>query len=91
MLLDSMPSEYDLSTDNVTKVTGWIQRAVANKMWVIIFWHRGDETDPNTGAPNSISVPSSVIQGVVNYILQNGVHVVTDSEGLVIENLNAQE
>jgi peptidoglycan/xylan/chitin deacetylase (PgdA/CDA1 family) len=91
LLLDSMPSEYDLGTDNVTTVTGWIQRAVANKMWVIILWHRVDETDPNTGAPNPISVPSSVIQGVVNYIVQNGVHVVTDSEGLVIENLNAQQ
>jgi len=91
LLLDSMPSEYDLGTDNVTTVTGWIQQAVANKMWVIILWHRVDETDPNTGAPNPISVPSSVIQGVVNYIAQNGVHVVTDSEGLVIENLNAQQ
>jgi len=90
LLLDSMPSEYDLGTDNITTVTGWIQQAVANKMWVIILWHRVDETDPNTGAPNPISVPSSVIQGVVNYIVQNGVHVVTDSEGLVIENLNAQ-
>jgi hypothetical protein len=85
------PSEYDLGTDNVTTVTGWIQQAVANKMWVIILWHRVDETDPNTRAPNPISVPSSVIQGVVNYIVQNGVHVVTDSEGLVIENLNAQQ
>lgn len=33
--LDSMPSEYDLGTDNVTSVTGWIQQAAANKMWVI--------------------------------------------------------
>jgi peptidoglycan/xylan/chitin deacetylase (PgdA/CDA1 family) len=90
LLLDSMPSEYDLGTDNVTTITGWIQQAVANKMWVIILWHRVDETDPNTGAPNPISVPSSVIQGVVNYIVQNGVHVITDSEGLVVENLNAQ-
>jgi peptidoglycan/xylan/chitin deacetylase (PgdA/CDA1 family) len=90
LLLDSMPSEYDLGTDNVATVTGWIQQAVANKMWVIILWHRVDETDPNTGAPNPISVPSTVIQGVVNYIVQNGVHVVTDSEGLVVENLNAQ-
>jgi peptidoglycan/xylan/chitin deacetylase (PgdA/CDA1 family) len=91
LLLDSMPSEYDLGTDNVATVTGWIQQAVANKMWVIILWHRVDETDPNTGAPNPISVPSTVIQGVVNYIVQNGVHVVTDSEGLVVENLNAQQ
>jgi peptidoglycan/xylan/chitin deacetylase (PgdA/CDA1 family) len=90
LLLDSMPSEYDLGTDNVQTVTGWIQQAVANKMWVIILWHRVDETDPGTGAPNPISVPSPVIQGVVNYIVANGVHVVTDSEGLVIENLNAQ-
>jgi hypothetical protein len=42
LLLDSMPSEYDLSTDNVVTFTGWIQRAVANKMWVIILWHRVD-------------------------------------------------
>jgi len=91
LLLDSMPSEYDLGTDNVATVTGWIQQAVANKMWVIILWHRVDEIDPNTGAPNPISVPSTVIQGVVNYIVQNGVHVVTDSEGLVVENLNAQQ
>jgi len=91
LLLHSMPSEYDLGTDNVATVTGWIQQAVANKMWVIILWHRVDETDPNTGAPSPISVPSTVIQGVVNYIVQNGVHVVTDSEGLVVENLNAQQ
>jgi peptidoglycan/xylan/chitin deacetylase (PgdA/CDA1 family) len=91
LLLDSMPSEYDLGTDNVTTITGWIQQAVTNKMWVIILWHRVDEIDPNTGTTNPISVPSSVIQGVVNYIVQNGVHVVTDSEGLVIENLNAQQ
>ncbi len=91
LLLDSMPSENDLGTDNVATVTGWIQQAVANKMWVIILWHRVDETDPTTGAPNPISVPSTVIQGVVNYIVQNGVHVVTDSEGLVVENLNAQQ
>jgi peptidoglycan/xylan/chitin deacetylase (PgdA/CDA1 family) len=91
LLLHSMPSEYDLGTDNVATVTGWIQQAVANKMWVIILWHRVDETDPNTGVPNPISVPSTVIQGVVNYIVQNGVHVVTDSEGLVVENLNAQQ
>ncbi len=91
LLLDSMPSEYDLATDNVATVTGWIHQAVANKMWVIILWHRVDETDPSTGAPNPISVPSSVIQGVVNYIVANGIHVVTDSEGLVIENLDAQQ
>jgi len=91
LLLDSMPSEYDLGTDDVTTVTGWIQQAVANKMWVIILWHRVDESDPNTGAPNPISVPSPVIQGVVNYILGHGIHVVTDSEGLVIENLDAQQ
>jgi len=91
LLLDSMPSEYDLGTDNVSTVTGWIQQAVANKMWVIILWHRVDEFDPNTGAPNPISVPSSVIQGVVNHIVANGIHVVTDSEGLVIENLDAQQ
>ncbi len=90
LLLDSMPSEYDLGTDNATTVTGWIQQAVANKMWVIILWHRVDETT-STGAPNPISVPSTVIQGVVNYIVANGVHVATDSEGLVIENLDAQQ
>ena len=74
-----------------TKTVNAIQQAVASKMWVIILWHRVDEIDPNTGAPNPISVSSAVIQGVVNYIVQNGVHVVTDSEGLVVENLNAQQ
>jgi peptidoglycan/xylan/chitin deacetylase (PgdA/CDA1 family) len=81
-LLDSQPSEYDLGTDNVATVTGWIQQAVADKMWVIILWHRVDETG------NPISVPSTVIQGVVDYIKANGVYVATDSEGLVIENMN---
>jgi peptidoglycan/xylan/chitin deacetylase (PgdA/CDA1 family) len=81
-LLDSQPSEYDLGTDSVATVTGWIQQAVANKMWVIILWHRVDETG------NPISVPSTVIQGVVDYINANGVYVATDSEGLVIENMN---
>ena len=36
-------------------------------------------------------VVHSVIQGVVNHIVANGIHVVTDSEGLVIENLDAQQ
>jgi hypothetical protein len=52
---------------------------------------RGARDSDYGGYNNPISVPSSVIQGVVNYIVQNGVHVVTDSEGLVIQNLNAQQ
>lgn len=81
-LLDAMPSESDLGTDNVDTVTGWIQTAVTNKMWVIILWHHVDE------AGNPYNVPSPVIQDVVDYIKANGVHVATDSEGLVIENMN---
>lgn len=84
LLLDGMPSEYDLGTDNSTTVIGWMDQAVANKMWVIILWHRVDETG------NPISVPSSVIQDAVNHILADGIHVATDSEGLVIENMDAR-
>lgn len=92
LLLDSMPSEYDLQTDNVATVTGWINQAVNNGMWVIILWHRVDETDPNNPTlPNPINVPSTVIQGVVDYIQANGIHTATDSEGLVIENLDARK
>jgi len=38
----------------------------------------------------AISVDHSLIQGTVDYLLQGHVPVVTNNEGLIIENLNAQ-
>ncbi len=71
----------------LSDITSEIDYAVANNLWLIILFHRVDETDP---CCSSISVDHSLIQGTVDYLVQQHVPVVTNNEGLIIENPNAQ-
>jgi hypothetical protein len=96
----SQGAENDLGTTQ-TQVNGWIQYAHDNKVWLIILLHRVDENDPNSEAISIDSTPAAAaaaghpagvatLQGIVDYIQQNAISTVTNSEGLVIENLNGQ-
>jgi peptidoglycan/xylan/chitin deacetylase (PgdA/CDA1 family) len=78
--------ETDLNT-TLANLTGYIDYAVANRLWLIILLHRVDDNNPDNV---SISISSTILQGMVNHIVQNNVNVVTNSEGLIIENLNGQ-
>ena len=86
LVLWSEAAEMDMNT-TLNDVTSEIDYAVANNLWLIILFHRVDETDPCC-AP--ISVDHTLIQGTVDYLVQHHVPVVTNNEGLIIENLNAQ-
>jgi peptidoglycan/xylan/chitin deacetylase (PgdA/CDA1 family) len=86
LVLWSEAAEMDMNT-TLSDITSEIDYAVANNLWLIILFHRVDETDPCC-AP--ISVDHSLIQGTVDYLVQGQVPVVTNNEGLIIENLNAQ-
>jgi peptidoglycan/xylan/chitin deacetylase (PgdA/CDA1 family) len=96
----SQGAENDLGTTQ-TQVNGWIQHAHDNKVWLIILLHRVDENDPNSVAISIDSTPDAAaaaghpagvatLQGIVDYIQQNAINTVTNSEGLVIQNLNGQ-
>ncbi|MBV8052056.1 MAG: Ig-like domain-containing protein [Acidobacteriaceae bacterium] len=82
----SEAGETDLNT-TLANLTGYIDYAVANKLWLILLFHRVDDNSPDNV---SISISSTILQGIVNHIVQKNVNVVTNSEGLVIENLNGQ-
>jgi len=82
----SEAGETDLNT-TLANLTGYIDYAVANKLWLILLFHRVDDNSPDDV---SISISSTILQGMVDHIVQNNVNVVTNSEGLVIENLNGQ-
>jgi peptidoglycan/xylan/chitin deacetylase (PgdA/CDA1 family) len=86
LVLWSEAAEMDMNT-TLSDITSEIDYAVANNLWLIILFHRVDETDPCCA---SISVDHSLIQGTVDYLVQGHVPVVTNNEGLIIENLNAQ-
>ena len=96
----SQGAEFDLGTTQ-TQVNAWIQYAHDNKVWLIILLHRVDENDPDSVAISIDSTPDAAaaaghpagiatLQGIVDYIQQNAINTVTNSEGLVIENLNGQ-
>jgi peptidoglycan/xylan/chitin deacetylase (PgdA/CDA1 family)/uncharacterized protein YjdB len=87
LVLWSEAAEMDMHT-TLSDITSEIDYAVANNLWLIILFHRVDETDPCC-AP--ISVDHSLIQGTVDYLVQGRVSVVTNNEGLIIESLNAQD
>jgi peptidoglycan/xylan/chitin deacetylase (PgdA/CDA1 family)/uncharacterized protein YjdB len=82
----SEAAEMDMNT-TLSDITSEIDYAVANNLWLIILFHRVDETDP---CCSSISVDHMLIQGTVDYLVQQHVPVVTNNEGMIIENLNAQ-
>jgi peptidoglycan/xylan/chitin deacetylase (PgdA/CDA1 family) len=83
----SQGAEMDMNT-TLSDITSEIDYAVANNLWLIILFHRVDETDP---CCSSISVDHTLIQGTVDYLVQHKVPVVTNNEGMIIENLNAQK
>jgi peptidoglycan/xylan/chitin deacetylase (PgdA/CDA1 family) len=96
----SQGAEFDLGTTQM-QLNGWIQYAHDNKVWLIILLHRVDENDPNSVSISIDSTPEAAaaaghpagiatLQGIVDYIQQNAINTVTNSEGLVIENLNGQ-
>jgi peptidoglycan/xylan/chitin deacetylase (PgdA/CDA1 family) len=85
-VLQSQAAEPDSNT-TISQITGWIDYAVANKMWLVIMFHRVDDTRT---CCSSISVTHQLIQETADYLVQHQVHVVTNNEGLIIENLNAQ-
>jgi hypothetical protein len=96
----SQGAENDLKTTQ-TQLNGWIQHAHDNKVWLIILLHRVDENAPNSVDISIDSTPAAAaaaghpagvatLQGIVDYLQLNGVTTVTNSEGLVIENLNGQ-
>ena len=77
-------TDYNTPLDNLT---GFIDYAVAHKLWLIILLHRVDDKSPG-GV--SISISSVLLQGMANHIVSHQVSVVTNSEALTIENLNGQ-
>jgi peptidoglycan/xylan/chitin deacetylase (PgdA/CDA1 family)/uncharacterized protein YjdB len=87
LVLWSEAAEMDMNT-TLSDITSEIDYAVANNLWLIILFHRVDETDPCCA---SISVDHTLIQGTVDYLVQKKVPVVTNNEGMIIENLNAQQ
>ena len=96
----SQGAENDLNTTQ-DQLNGWIQYAHDNKVWLIILLHRVDENEPNSELISIDSTPAAAaaaghpagvatLQGIVDYLKANGITTVTNSEGLVIENLNGQ-
>lgn len=82
----SEAGETDLNT-TLANLTGYIDYAVANRLWLIVLLHRVDDNTPDDV---SISISSTILQGMVDHIVQNNVNVVTNSEGLIIEHLDGQ-
>jgi peptidoglycan/xylan/chitin deacetylase (PgdA/CDA1 family) len=76
--------DYNTTLDNLT---GFIDYAVSHKLWLIILLHRVDDNSPGG---MSINISSELLQGMVDHIVDQHVNVVTNSEGLTIENLNGQ-
>jgi peptidoglycan/xylan/chitin deacetylase (PgdA/CDA1 family) len=83
LYLYSEAAEADMNT-TIGDITGWIDYATANKLWLIILLHRVDEDG------NSISLRHELLEQMVNYLVQQKTAVVTNSEGMIIENFNAQ-
>jgi peptidoglycan/xylan/chitin deacetylase (PgdA/CDA1 family) len=83
LFLYSEAAEADMNT-TIDDITGWIDYASANKLWLIILLHRVDEDG------NPISVSHQLLQQMVDYLVQHQIYVVTNSEGMIIENFNAQ-
>jgi len=78
--------ETDMNT-TLAMLTGYIDYAVANKLWLVLLFHRVDDNTPDDVAT---SISSTILQGVATHIVTNNINTVTNYEGLVIENLNGQ-
>jgi peptidoglycan/xylan/chitin deacetylase (PgdA/CDA1 family) len=69
-------TQLTVSTTTKADVDNWIVQAQANRSWLILTFHRVDDTG------NSISVPHELVQETANYITKTGLDVVTMSRGL---------
>src|SRR4029077_13583954 len=78
----SEAAEMDMNT-TLSDITSEIDYAVDNNLWLIILFHRVDETHPCCA---SISAYHILILGTVDSLVQHEVPVVTNNEGLIIEN-----
>jgi peptidoglycan/xylan/chitin deacetylase (PgdA/CDA1 family) len=96
----SQAAENDMNTTQ-SQVNAWMQYAQDNKIWLIILLHRVDDNRPGSSGISIDSTPATAaaaghaagvvtLQGIVDYLVQNGITTVTNSQGLVIENLNGQ-
>jgi peptidoglycan/xylan/chitin deacetylase (PgdA/CDA1 family) len=96
----SQAAENDMNTTQ-SQVNAWIQYAHDNQLWLIVLLHRVDDNSPGSSGISIDSTPATAaaaghpagvatLQGIVDYILQNAITTVTNSQGLVIENLNGQ-
>ena len=82
---DSRTDPYELRSYQVTAITtlpeieSAIAQAIRSKEWLILTFHRVDDTG------NPISVPHTLIQGLISYLKKTGVPVVTNAEGLAMK------
>jgi peptidoglycan/xylan/chitin deacetylase (PgdA/CDA1 family) len=74
-LLKYQRVQYDTTWADIQSA---IDQAIAKKEWVILVFHRLDETG------NEQSAPSALLQQTVDYIKQKNVPVVTNEDGLKI-------
>jgi hypothetical protein len=57
----SQAGETDLNT-TLANLTGYIDYAVANRLWLIVLLHRVDDNTPDN---TSISISSTILQGML--------------------------
>jgi peptidoglycan/xylan/chitin deacetylase (PgdA/CDA1 family) len=69
-------TQLAVSTTTTADVHNWIAQARAKRTWLILTFHRVDDTG------NSISVPHELVQETADYITKTGLDVVTVSGGL---------
>ena len=69
-------TQLAVSTTTTADVHNWIAQARANRAWLILTFHRVDDTG------NSISVPHELVQETADYITKTDLDVVTVSRGL---------
>jgi hypothetical protein len=65
----------------------WVDSAVNNGQWVVFLFHRVDD---NTASDKSLSVNSSELQLLANYLHAQGITVVTFGHGLAVEGIDGQ-
>ncbi len=64
------------STTSFNEIKKWIDSAINNKQWLILTFHRTDQTG------NLISVEHQLIQQVADYLVQQKIRVVTTTQGV---------
>ena len=85
-LNDKNSDPFSLKFESVTaqskfeKIKSAIDQAISEKKWLILVFHRTNEEG------KSMSAHHELIQQIVDYVKQQGVRVVTNSEGVKIMN-----